>query len=238
MPTEIQTIAKLIDTYGLSLVLLVAILLFLNRKVVPKLDQLWDLFIGKAVKEEEEDLRDKDKHLRELLEGDNETNLILRDAMIRNGSCRVAIWQFHNGVRSLGGIPFLRLSITHEQTDISPVMSLYQNIPLSLYSNVISALLTKNYLILQRDEPEYETMKLMMKDTGVCTKIFLPIKDYRGKLYGAISFAWLESRKLTLEEVEDLTEIVNRVSIVLETMDKNIKFEDRRNYGRRKDDKR
>lgn len=220
---NLTTFVELIDKYGLALVLLIALLLWIK----PKIDDLWNLFIKKP-KEEEKDMEDS-QELRKLLRSEIDINLILNEILMRKKALRVGVWQFHNGVRGLTGIPFMKATLTHEVTKLSPVISLYQNIPVSLISNVVKELLDNDFVKVKIDDLGYEGTVGEMKNSGVKTTIYVPIRDHRNCLMGAITIAFLEEDRTFSEEEEGhMKEDTYRIATILETMATAIKVSDRR----------
>jgi hypothetical protein len=75
------------------------------------------------------------KGLDRMLEVDMDLNALITEALHEIDADYVTIWQFHNGAVSFGGIPFLRISVTHQQirSGLLGWGHAYQNLPTSLF---------------------------------------------------------------------------------------------------------
>ena len=218
--TELGTILDLINKYGLPLVLLVILMIWIK----PKVDDVWNLLIGKVSKSDDKD----DECLREIIECENNVNMILHELVLKYKIARAVVWQFHNGVRSITGIPFMRLSITHEYTTIVPVIQLYQNIPMSFVSNTVQELLDNDYVVVHEGDIQYGASATELKNAQLKTVLYVAIRDPRNCLFGALSLSFAEDMEFTEDELDEFNHYSYRISAILETMADKIAISDRR----------
>jgi hypothetical protein len=97
-----------VQQWGLPLVLLGIVIIWLK----PKIDELWEIAIRRA------DTRQVMVHqdgFDQILQADIDLNSLITEVLHETEADYVTIWQFHNGAVSFGGIPFLRISVTHQQ---------------------------------------------------------------------------------------------------------------------------
>lgn len=114
-----------IEKYGLSLFFLVVILVWLK----PKIDYVWFRFIG-VEKQDDNTARD----VKTVLETNSKINEILLEAIQDFQSESATLWQYHNGGMGLSGMPFLKISATHQKVPSGGQIwaNTYQNLPISI----------------------------------------------------------------------------------------------------------
>jgi len=189
METVIATILLFVKQYGLPIVLLLLILYWMK----PKADDLWDVVIERARGPTDHGHQDFDK----ILEIDIDLNMLLVEAMHEADSDYVTIWQFHNGATSNGGIPFQRISATHQQVRSGLVGwgHDYQNLPTSLFvackafREMISAHICAKVCCDEREGNE--TMLGILNTHNIQTMFVCPIRSSSGTLIALITFSYL-----------------------------------------------
>ena len=94
-------------------------------------------------------------------------NRLIYRTLLRTNACRAYVVEFHNGITSLGGLPFLKMSCTYEciNENAKSVQLSRDGIPLSLHSSMIDGIIENDYVLLSpgdRDEQYsnliYETL--------------------------------------------------------------------------------
>lgn len=165
--------------------------------------------------------KEKQRHI-ELLElrktVDKTVNLILERALIRSGSDRVFIFEFHNGGENVLGLPFLRMTNTYEVVDtgIIPQKFNLQAMSLSMYSALISKIIEKTYIVLRVDQREpdipaivYETLIAQ----GIHTCVLVRILDPRDRPIGYAGMDYTRTGK-RLDVNRDINTIVDTATEV------------------------
>jgi hypothetical protein len=222
---NIEPILKLIENYGLSLVLLLIVLFWLR----PKIDDLWKMFVKSSRDNKNKD-PDDSQEIRKLLTSEVEINALLSELLINFNCVRTGIWQFHNGVRSLGGIPFLKVSLTHERTKIESIIGLYQNIPVSLISKLTEHLLDEEFIRIDFDSDDYEGITKEMRNSNTKTNHFFPVKDHNDHLIGIIFLAHKEEVEMTQDQIIKIKNFSQKIATILEKMADAIKKHDKKHF--------
>lgn len=133
-------IIKIIETDGLAIVI--------SALVVYGAAQTMNIFLDR--------LREKtiEKTHVELLEVRRriniEINTMLERVMYKTNASRAYVFEFHNGLTGLGGLPFLKMSNTYEvcQGGISCHQRNLENMPCNLYSAFLHEIEINDYVLL------------------------------------------------------------------------------------------
>ena len=139
-------ILKQITTYGLSIVIS-GIVLYAGLQ-----------FLNLYIKKFKNSIEAQDKKHDELLLLrqciSQKVDSTLEKAMLRSGASRALIFEYHNGLVGLGGLPFLRMSNTYEVIDEGSrsTMASLENLSCSLYASLVEALEEDTIVILDLDK--------------------------------------------------------------------------------------
>lgn len=102
---------------------------------------------------------------------------------------RVTISQFHNGGKFFNGKSMKKFSVTYESCapGISKIKRDYQNLLVSEFPKMFSALFDTDMLIICPDCEVYQNVARDMSLQGIVQNIVIPIRGLRGDLIGFIS---------------------------------------------------
>lgn len=201
---ELNSILHAIEEHGLPMVLLVVLILWLK----PKFDQLW----SKAVKSPEPEER---KTFDEVLRIDSEINELLVEIVNHLHVFRATVWQFHNGAWGLGGVPFLRVSATHQKNDSSHpgYAHLYQNIPLSLFLE--PAMLLVPVYKIEANSP-HSPLRGLLSAYGIGQLYLANICNSQGTNVGCLTVCYPKDTTLPRDTVDEIHEYAERLAILLD----------------------
>lgn len=181
---------QLIEKFGLSLTLLVLLIFWLR----PKLNQMWDLMIKQAGKQSHETVED-------VVAMSTCIRTALQDMMSDFRADWCHLWQFHNGIRSMGtrGLPFLYITLTHEvkKTGLATLIPAFEHIPLSMFDDFATDLIDGDILEFSKPIPNTEKLENLIIDYGVETIMIRAIRDEDGGVVAFISCSWKEKKEIT-----------------------------------------
>jgi hypothetical protein len=172
-------------------------LLLILYWIKPKADDLWEVVIERARGPTQSQHQNFDK----LLEIDIDLNTLLVEALHEANSDYVTIWQFHNGAVSNGGIPFQRISATHQQvrSGLTGWGYGYQNLPNSLFvaCRAFRDMISVNVCatVCCDDTEGNETMLGILNTHNIKTMFVCPIRNTNGILVALITFSYLSDDK-------------------------------------------
>ena len=166
-----ESILKLIDNYSISFVISALVIYTLVQVVNILLDKLkYSCF---AVNKKHDQLLEVRKKISvPLIEH-------LRKAMFKAGANRAFVYEYHNGVVSLGGLPFVKMSLSFETVDNTfPIQHLRENISFNPFQSMMVMLDENGFIIVDRHAKTtaispmvYSMMEEHDIDICVCTKI-------------------------------------------------------------------
>jgi hypothetical protein len=190
---EINALIDTIETHGLSLVLLILLLVTFVIPWIVKMQKYYDSGRGGGHEESE--------YIDEIIDLERDVIESLGQTAVDMDSQWATLWQFHNGVSSVDGVPFVRMSITHEFTtgDVKPRLDLYQAIPISVFIDAITAIRMSGYLEVDLAS-QFKSLVNSYKRDGIHHAILVPVKNSTGKIVGVLSVAYAGSRKFTNPE--------------------------------------
>lgn len=189
METILGTLLLFAAKYGIPLVLLALVVVWIK----PKADDLWEIVMERARPRVELVKKDLDQ----MLQVDIDLNSLITEVLHETGSDYVTIWQFHNGSVSFGGIPFLRISVTHQQVRSGLVGwgHTYQNLPTSLFvaCTAFKDLVSKGEHAIVRcgDSEGNETILGILKAHGIKEMYVCPIRDSHDTLIAMLTFSYM-----------------------------------------------
>ena len=103
---------------------------------------------------------------------------------------RVSICQFHNGGKFFNGRSMKKFTMTYESVapGIEKVKRKYQNILVSEFPKMVSALLEKDFFIVdEHNQDDYPQMWREMQLNGIVQAVKVPIRGLRGDAVGFIT---------------------------------------------------
>jgi hypothetical protein len=207
----VDKVLNLVETQGLAVVIAVLFLYTLFKAINIMLDRL-----KKKSKEEQHDiLLDVRKKVGEDIED------ILNYAMLRANACRAYVFEYHNGVTSLGGLPFLKMSNTYEVVNagVQSNQSTLMDLPCLLYQKLIRALDLNPYVFLNVNDRKEEYGQLvyeMMVEQGVTQAILFRFVDKKNRTAGfvGLDYACTEP-KCTEGTIEIVRELAAKIGVLL-----------------------
>lgn len=102
---------------------------------------------------------------------------------------RVSICQFHNGGKFFNGKSMKKFSMTYETTapGIEKLKRKYQNILVSEFPRLFSALLEKDYHVINDDTQKFPQLRREMQNHGITQAVKISIRGLKGDLIGFIT---------------------------------------------------
>jgi hypothetical protein len=196
-----------VEQHGITLVLLMMILFLWFIPWVKQMQR------AAAIKNDE-----KEDSLALQVKYEAEVNRIL-GALSDKLKCQWAVlWQFHNGTATIGGVPFLKTSVTNEVTDpeYAPRGDLYQQIPVSVFIDAIIKIKEDGYLTIGVNDKNYLPIVNSYKRDGVQRGYFVRVDDIHGRMVGILSVSFaVDNLGLFDRQVEDLKNYASRISMAL-----------------------
>lgn len=204
-----EDVLMLIDRYGLPLIILLCLGYVIWKYLLPKLDDLWYAFLGQ---------RDSKISVDEIFKADLEINNLLLNVLREAKADRALVWQFHNGGMSLNGIPFLRISATHEQaTRSAGIAQLYQNLPTSLFTGGADCDLgvtkMRTICVAETQNAAFKGMMLAHKIADVC---IVALRDSKGTLVGFLTVVYSTEQDFEQERLNTIEKLAERAQILLD----------------------
>lgn len=205
----IESILKLVERFGLSLVLLIAIIFWLR----PKLDQMWELIMDlKKANQPHETVED-------VVMMNTCIRSVLQDMMADFRSDWCHLWQFHNGIRSMGtrGLPFLYITLTHEvkRTGLPTLIPAFEHIPLSMFDDFAVNLIDGDVIEYRKGNDCDDKMNQLLFEYGMKQIILRAVRDEDGSVVAFISCMWNEERDLTEKDKNMFRSYAQRMSATL-----------------------
>lgn len=204
-----EELLKLVGTHGLSVVIAVAVLYFLIRLG----NILLDNYQKKVNKEEHKDLL----QIRQKVSV--ELQSLLERTLIITGADRISIYEFHNGLTGLGGLPFLKMSENYEayRPGLAPMKTALSDLNTSLYTTYISNLQANKYVILDTDNRDRKlaTMKYeILVAQGVKKSLGIKIVDKKERMLGFVSLK-IEDGDFSNDTIKLMKQVAHEISILL-----------------------
>lgn len=129
---------------------------------------------------------------------------------------RVSICQFHNGGKFFNGKSMKKFSMTYETTapGIEKIKRNYQNILVSEFPRLFSALLQTDFIKIYDDTLEFPQLKREMQNNGITLAIKIAIRGLKGDLVGFITCHMIGDLVNHIENyhAEDFTDKANKIS--------------------------
>lgn len=204
--------ANIISNYGFAIIALIVIVKWLG----PKLDQMWDamLDLKKANKPHEtvEDVVAMNSCIRS----------VLQDMLSDFSADWCHLWQFHNGVRSMGshGLPWLYITMTHEvkRSNLPSLIQAFEHIPLSMFDDFATSLISSDILIHKKSDTIIESQNkigLLMQEFGSEEVLIRAIRDENGSVVAFISCACVKEHIISNKDILLFRNYTQRMSATL-----------------------
>jgi hypothetical protein len=197
-----------IEQHGISLVMLIMIIV------------LWFIPWVKTMQEKskrEASPTDKEaKMFEDTVVFDMQITGILEELVKEFDAQWVVLWQFHNGVISTAGVPFMKMSVTHETAapNYGTRGAPYVNIPISIFSEVLAALQKKCFLYVTADG-KYSTMTAIYKKEEVNHGYYIKVTNERGSLIAVLSITYSTDTLIKDADIPKVKTYANRIAIML-----------------------
>lgn len=212
-------ILALIEKHGLSLVLLIfmGIYWFIPwiKRLQKKEDENDDYDLILQQREREQELVGK------ILAADSEINVLLCEMLEHFEAQWTTLWQFHNGISSIGGVPFLKISATHERTtpDVTSLAHLYKDMPVSLFLDEKTSTFDKEIMSVYLVDPATNSaIKNIMRSAGISKTFIGTIRGLNGGLLGVITLSFRGEIWLSDEEYGQIRSYSSRAAIALSNL--------------------
>jgi hypothetical protein len=221
---DINTIASLIDRFGLAIL----ILLLLIRWLQPKLDSMFDLLMRLAsqrtcAKEDESEAIKKSREgVYKSMVADEKVLQVVRSLILEFRCSRAYVFLYHNGGKNLLGSGFARLSCTHEACAIGvrPQQGQLQGMLITMVWAFVKCISVSGKLecpdvadcFKDTDSSVYETLALQNIQSVYC--VALPGEDRVP--FGFLGLDYCKEKVLlSKEEMEKLKLVAERVATIL-----------------------
>ena len=160
-------IIKLISTYGLAIVISGLVLYFAIQFAHVFLEE----YKQKRGIQHHDELHDIRAQVSSVI------NILLDRVLLKTRSDRVYVFEFHNGITSMGGLPFTKMSNTYEALNEGTASELHarENMPMSLYSSFMDGITCNDYIGLDIDDRRDAYSKLIY-ETLVTRKVKVTLR--------------------------------------------------------------
>jgi hypothetical protein len=164
------------------------------------------------------EVADKDlEEMEQVIHLDAAIQVLLEEIRTELNSHWVDLWQFHNGVRSITGVPFLKMSVTHEafSKDFDPRLGPYVNIPIGIFSDVLIDV-QQHGIVPVNLQSRYTAIVNIYQREGVKYGLYTRVSNASGKMIGVVSVTF--ARMPTEHEMPDYEKLhsyAGRISMLL-----------------------
>ena len=133
------------------------------------------------------------------------------DCLVRHGANRAYVFSFHNGQWGVDGRSFSKMSLTAESIDSqhSPIMKGYQNVPRMLFPILCQVLTQKDKYNIKNVEEICESDAMtaqFLKEHNANVALFRQIKTENGLVVGLMGVEFDEYNEKTFKECDRLLE--------------------------------
>jgi hypothetical protein len=206
-----EEILRYISTQGLAL-FLIALIVYFGI-------QFLNIYLEKFKKRHEVKQHDRLTDLRQQL--GKEIKLILDNMLLRTHGIRAYVFEFHNGVMSMGGLPFGKMSCTYEVLEKNTSSEMYdrQNLSLFLYSTLIDSLHENRYIVadtMNRTDIESSLGYETLVKRGIITTIRAGLRDKNNRVFGFVGVDYDVSQ--SDENIDTAISIIGDTSVKVGTL--------------------
>jgi len=147
---------------------------------------------------------------------DMEITQVLTDCIREFGAQWGILWQFHNGIMSTAGVPFMKMSVTHEATapDFEPRGAPYINIPTSIFSDALQTLQKVCVLYVPLDS-KFGSITSIFRKEKVHHGYYIRVLNEKDRLIAAMSITYAKAHKIEEDEYPKLKVYATRIAILL-----------------------
>jgi hypothetical protein len=147
---------------------------------------------------------------------DMEITQLLTDLIKEFGAQWAVLWQFHNGVISTAGVPFMKMSVTHEATapNFEARGAPYINIPISIFSDALAALQKQCVLYISMDS-KFTSITGIFKRENVHHGYYIRVLNEKERMIAVLSLTYAKSHKIDDNGCVDLIAYSSRIAILL-----------------------
>lgn len=199
------TVSNLIN-FALILVV-VAVGRSISKYITSRLDELLD----QSNKAQE--------HFAARLDTVEGVNQIL-DSLVCAYKCdRVSLLEFHNGGTNICGLPFAKVSCTHERCSVGTKLTAYhiKDYPIALFGYLITSVLNNKHIIL----PAIDSLKTLdvttyqfWSDNGAQSLYAKLVKNLNGSPLGLLVVEYNEQHSLNLDDMENLDKAAYAIGVL------------------------
>lgn len=206
-------ILRAMEVFGVSLVFLVLIVVWLK----PKLDKMWDIILD--IKRDTNVV--KHESVEDVVQMNACIKNVLQDMMADFQADWCHLWQFHNGIRSMGsrGLPFLYITLTHEvkKTNDPTLLPAFEKVPLTLFNDFVQNLISGDILQHCKEKGVELDGKVdeLLEEYGVNHLIMRSIVDENGLLVAFISIGWKNHIEISENDKIKFRNYAQRMSATL-----------------------
>lgn len=223
-PNSIEYYLALAEKYGLSMLLLGVVIVFLvqiYKQQNARFDKLFDMVttVKESVPDPNDESIGKVARLSMIVKG------ILREAQMEFGCEWVHLWQLHNGIRVPGKhrIPLMFASLTYEifSDTVESVQIQFAQVPMSMIEGVVNILWNNPIYVekITEDGAATNPITKVMFSLGAKKVDFMAVLDDDGKLNAIFCLCWLTVKDYDDEMHNKMKAYSTRLSIALGSYD-------------------
>jgi len=190
--TYLESILKLVENYGLALVLLILVSMMIYKVLNKLFDTLYPRFLNLIDKSMGVSTGDKKRlATADIMRRDIIINRLLEDLKDATKADRAYLYKYHNGGKSIDGLDYIRCSNTNEvvKPGIKPSINISQGLPVGIFCSWNRHFLNHTMLNYNEGDSEYATYCV---DRGTKSTFALGIYDLNELLMGFIGVDYYE----------------------------------------------
>ena len=147
-------------------------------------------------------------------------NSLIDRTMLRTNACRAYVFEFHNGITALGGLPFLKMSCTYEFINEGVKSAQYarDSIPLSLYSSMVDGIIENDFIVLDpnnRSEQHSHLIYEMLVEQQTLKSIRVKILNSYKQVIGCFGVDYCRKNRVpkTDEEIKAIKTVLKETAL-------------------------
>lgn len=148
---------------------------------------------------------------------DAQINTLLGQACQKSRSHWCVLWQFHDGIKTIAGIPYVKQSVTHEYNvdGVEPRGAKYQGLPIGLFADALLEINKRGYIEVITGNTPYKTIENAYKSDGVSNGMFFRVCDIANKMVGILSISYETLTVIDLDTIEAMQGFASRIAMSL-----------------------
>jgi hypothetical protein len=160
---------------------------------------------------------DKEHDLTMINQCDIEINQLLAQACTKAGAQRAALWQFHNGGKTIAGVSFVKQSITHEYCteNVYPIAERYQSLPIGLFADVLQKVNQDVFVEIEAGKTPFLVMENMFKVEGISNGCLFRLCNTRNTFIGILLISYNTTTAMNLDIIQALQGFSSRIAMTL-----------------------